>query len=82
MSDLLNKFCSTTLNRRQFLKDSAVATAALAGAAALTGCNKDNDLAASAPSEDASGTVEHTPITNPEEGGRSEEHTSELQSPS
>lgn len=31
MSDLLNKFCSTTLNRRQFLKDSAVATAALAG---------------------------------------------------
>lgn len=70
MSDLLNKFCSTTLNRRQFLKDSAVATAALAGAAALTGCNKDNDLAASAPSEDASGTVEHTPITNPEEGGK------------
>ena len=76
MSRWIEKMADGRISRRDFLKGSAVATAAVA-ALSLTGCQGNNvssttEGSADVASSDAATTeapVEHSPIVDPEEGG-------------
>ncbi len=77
MAYLMDKLLDAKFNRRQFLKGSATATAAVVGLG-LVGCAKEASLSEStaAPedttaAETAPGTAtaDHSPIENPEAGG-------------
>ena len=68
MSRWMEKLAGQKVSRRDFLKGSAAATAAVAG---LTLVGRQNVAKAEeAAGADAEMSMEHTPITDPEEGGK------------
>lgn len=78
MSKWIEKLTTSQISRRSFLKGSAVATAAVAGLS-LAGCQnvdkdpettKATDGTTAAESSTAEMSPEHSPITDPEEGGK------------
>ncbi|MBR4209032.1 MAG: molybdopterin-dependent oxidoreductase [Lachnospiraceae bacterium] len=66
MSRWMEKLADKKISRREFLKDSAVATAAVAGLSLFGGQN----VVKAEEEKAAEVSTEHTPITDPEEGGK------------